>query len=756
MPAMDLHTNQSTLAQNHASGMPAGKEQIQAEVQRITFRNDENGWTVLKVRNIDDHNLVTVTGCLPPLQEGEHVQLVGSWSSHQTYGRQFKAERAVPVRPTTRAAILRYLASGIIKGIGEKTATRIVEHFGLDTFKVLDENPGCLLQVPKLGRKKAAEIIESWKAQKSIADVMMFLNTHGISLAYSQKILKLYGDQAIELVSANPYQLAVDIAGIGFIKADSIAKSIGIAPDSPERVRAAIIYQMQQSEDRGHCFLTSRQLCDQLLTTLGLTLEKLEDLIPSQLNTLCEAGSLLSEQIITDSEKETTFWRPDILTAEIDISRALAKLMQQKLQIDESRIDHWLEKYNLASSTPLSESQFQAVRRAASSKVFILTGGPGVGKTTTANAIIRLFKAMGKSVLLAAPTGRAAQRLSEVSTEPAKTIHRLLEWQPADAAFSRNELNPLKSDVVICDEASMLDVRLAAHLVNAVSQHAQLVLIGDVDQLPSVGPGNVLRDLINSRRIPCARLHEIFRQASASNIVKYAHEINQGITPTFPKDSPTDCQFIDVDSSDEIRGVIHRLVTEVLPVKYNFDAARDVQILSPMNRGDLGTININAELQKILNPDPREHIRESNQKATDGELRDGDKVIQTANNYDLQVFNGDIGFVLATNVDGGKTKVIFGDDRVVTYDREQADDLKLAYGITIHKSQGSEFPVVILPMSMQHYVMLQRNLVYTGLTRARKLAIFIGSRKALNFAIKNNISTARQTNLSARIQQDIV
>lgn len=753
---MDLNTNQSTPARNPTAGIPSGKEQIQAEVQRITFRNDENGWTVLKVRNIDDHNMVTVTGCLPPLQEGEHVQLVGSWSSHQTYGRQFKAERAVPTRPTTRAAILRYLASGIIKGIGEKTATRIVEHFGLDTFKVLDENPGCLLQVPKLGRKKAGEIIESWKAQKSIADVMMFLNTHGISLAYSQKILKLYGDNAIELVSANPYQLAVDIAGIGFIKADGIAKSIGIAPDSPERVRAAIIYQMQQSEDRGHCYLTSRQLCDQLLTTLGLPLEKIEALIPTQLNTLCEAGSLLSECITTDSGKEMTFWRPDILTAEIDISRALAKLMEQKLEIDESRIDHWLEKYNLASSTPLSDSQFQAVRRAASSKVFILTGGPGVGKTTTANAIIRLFKAMGKSVLLAAPTGRAAQRLSEVSAEPAKTIHRLLEWQPADAAFTRNELNPLKSDVVICDEASMLDVRLAAHLVNAISQHAQLVLIGDVDQLPSVGPGNVLRDLINSRRIPCARLNEIFRQASASNIVRYAHEINQGVTPNFPKDGATDCQFIDVDSSDEIRSVIHRLVTEILPEKYNFDAARDVQILSPMNRGDLGTININIELQKILNPDPREHIRESNQKAADGELRDGDKVIQTANNYELQVFNGDIGFVLASNVEGGKTKVVFGDDRVVTYDREQANDLKLAYGITIHKSQGSEFPVVILPMSMQHYVMLQRNLVYTGLTRARKLAIFIGSRKALNFAIKNNISTARQTNLSSRIQQDIV
>jgi exodeoxyribonuclease V alpha subunit len=378
-----------------------------------------------------------------------------------------------------------------------------------------------------------------------------------------------------------------------------------------------------------------------------------------------------------------------------------------------------------------------------------------VGKTTTANAIIRLFKAMGKSVLLAAPTGRAAQRLSEVSAEPAKTIHRLLEWQPAEGGFARNELNPLKADVIVCDEASMLDVRLAAHLISAVSHHAQLIFIGDVDQLPSVGPGNVLRDMINSQRIPCVRLNEIFRQASASSIVRYAHDINQGITPSFLKDSPTDCQFIEVDSSDEIRDVVLKLLTDVLPNKYNFDPTRDVQILSPMNRGDLGTISINLELQKILNPDPREHIREASQKPRDGELRDGDKVIQTANNYELQVFNGDIGFVLASNVEGNKTKVIFGDDRVVTYDREQADDLKLAYAITIHKSQGSEFPVVILPMSMQHYVMLQRNLVYTGLTRARKLAIFIGSKKALHFSVKNNISVSRQTNLARRLQQDV-
>jgi exodeoxyribonuclease V alpha subunit len=742
--------NSSSFSQDHKL---AG-ENLQAEVQRITFRNEENGWTVLKVLNAEDQNIITVTGTLPPIQEGEHLQLIGTWSSHTTYGRQFKAERAVPTRPSTRAAILRYLSSGIIKGIGEKTAARIVDHFGLDTFKIIDENPGCLLQVPKLGKKKTSEIIESWRAHKSVSDVMMFLNNHGISLAYSQRIIRLYGEQAIELISANPYQLAVDISGIGFIKADNIAKSIGIAPDSPERIRAAIIYQMQQSEDRGHCYQTLEQLKDQLLSTLGLSKEKINQVVPAQLMALCEAGSLLTE-VVGDKKEQTAFWRPELLSAEHDIARKLAQLMCHPVKIDSSRVEQWIEKYNVASPTTLSEAQSQAVRKVAASKVFILTGGPGVGKTTTANAIIRLFKAMGKSVLLAAPTGRAAQRLSEISAEPAKTIHRLLEWQPAEAGFSRNELNPLKADVIICDEASMLDTRLAASLVSAVSQHSQLVFIGDVDQLPSVGPGNVLRDMINSSKIPFVRLSEIFRQASASNIVRYAHDINHGITPIFIKDTPTDCQFLEVDSSDEIKEVMLRLLTDVLPTKYNFNPVRDVQVLSPMNRGDLGTFNINAELQKVLNPDPREHIREANQRAKEGELRNGDKVIQTSNNYDLQVFNGDIGFVLASNVEGGKTKIIFGEDRVITYDRDQVSDLKLAYAITIHKSQGSEFPVTIIPMSMQHYVMLQRNLIYTGLTRARKLAIFIGSKKALQFAVNNNISVSRQTNLAGRLNQDI-
>ena len=732
-----------------------GKEQVHVEVERVTYRNDENGWTVLKVRNMEDQTLVTVTGALPLMQDGEHLQLVGHWSSHSTYGRQFKADRAVPVRPTTRAAILRYLCSGIIKGIGDKTAEKIVSHFGLNTFKILDENPGCLLQIPKLGKKKSSEIIESWKSQKSIADVMMFLSNHGITLNYGMRIIKKYGEKAIEIISANPYQLAMEITGIGFIKADTIAKSIGIAPDSPERIRAAINHQMIQAEDRGHCFQTTHQITELLQSTLGLSASTLESLVPAQLAILAGSGSLLTESMCVDEQKVVAHWRPELMAAEYNISGAIARLLKRPIDPDSLRVDQWILRYNEAAASPLSEAQAEAVRCAAGSRVYILTGGPGVGKTTTANAIIRLFKAMGKTVLLTAPTGRAAQRLGEISSEKACTIHRLLEWQPAGAGFARNESNQLKADVIICDESSMLDVRLADALLSAAPDHAQVVFIGDVDQLPSVGPGNVLRDMINSERVPCTKLREIFRQAATSSIIRHAHEINEGQVPNFVIDVPTDCQFIEVDTSDEILAVVRTLLTDVLPTKYKFDPIRDVQILTPMNRGDLGTQSLNQELQELLNPDPKAHLREEGAQVRKGEFRAGDKVIQTVNNYDLQVFNGDIGFVNASNVEGGKTKVIFADGRMVTYDREQADSLRLAYAITIHKAQGSEFPVVILPTSMQHYVMLQRNLIYTGLTRARKLAIFIGAKKAVAHAVKNNSSTSRQTHLAYRIQQDV-
>ena len=360
---MDFFTDTPKTAHDLQDSSLNGKEQMHAEVDRVTYRNEENGWTVLKVRNVEDHSLVTVTGSLPPIQEGEHLQLVGLWSSHSTYGRQFKADRAVPIRPTTRAAIMRYLSSGIIKGIGDKTAERIVGHFGLETFKILDENPGCLMQVPKIGKKKAHEIIESWKAQKSIADVMMFLSNHGVSLTYAQKIIRLYGEQAIELISANPYQLAVDISGIGFIKADTIAKSIGIAPDSPERIRAAIIYQMQQAEDRGHCYQTSLQITELLQATLGLPQSSLEALVPEQLSLLAGAGSLLTEPVEFESETTLSHWRPELMAAECDIADGLARLLKRGVELDESRVDQWIQRYNEAASAPLSDSQGEAVRK---------------------------------------------------------------------------------------------------------------------------------------------------------------------------------------------------------------------------------------------------------------------------------------------------------------------------------------------------------------------------------------------------------
>ena len=754
---MQTQTDLIRPANDHSTQPPvAGDERYQqfhAEVDRVTFRNDENGWTVLKVRDVETNDIVTVTGSLPPVQEGEHLQLVGQWTNHATFGKQFKAERGVPTRPTTRAGILRYVSSGLIKGIGDRTAEKIVDHFGLDTFKILDENPGCLLQVPKIGKKKAKEIIEGWKSQKAVADVMMFLINHGISANYAQRILKLYGENAIEIISGNPYQLSVDVHGIGFIKADMIARSIGIAADSPERIRAGIVYQLQQAEERGHCFCTTMQLTESLADTLDLSVQKIETAVPQQIELLNQAGSLVTETNTIDGNKTLTHWRPELLAAEYGIADVIARLMSRPLEVDGDRIEAWISRYNQAASAPLSETQSKAVRAAVSNRVFILTGGPGVGKTTTANSIIRLFKAMGKTVLLSAPTGRAAQRLSEVSAEKAKTIHRLLEWQPAESAFGRNALNPLAADVIICDEASMLDVKLAEALCEAVAPQSQLVFIGDVDQLPSVGPGNVLRDMIQSDVVPFVTLKEIFRQAATSSIIRHAHAINAGVVPEFPTDVPTDCQFIEVDSTEDIRVVIRKLLTETLPQKYNVHPKRDIQILTPMNRGDLGTQLLNEELQELLNPDPKRHMNEAEPKTKRGRaiLRVGDKVIQTSNNYELQVFNGDIGFVQSANVDGGHLIVQFGDDRVVTYDIQQADDLRLAYTITIHKSQGSEFPVVLLPMSMQHYVMLQRNLVYTALTRAKKLAIFIGARKALSHAIRNNVSINRQTQLKERL-----
>lgn len=707
---------------------------------------------MLRARRLDDDEELTATGHFAAIRPGDQFEFIGSWGKHPQYGQQFKIERVVPVRPTTGPAIEKYLSSGLIKGIGPKTAAIIVRHFGESTLDILDLDPKRLIEVPSIGSKKAEAIMESWGEQRGVADVMMFLNTHSISPLFASRIFKFYGPEAIRIVSADPYRLAVDIQGIGFLSADRIARSMGIAADSPARIRAATLYQLQQGEDKGHCYLTTPQLLRMLVTSLELGEEIVTTHLAAALHDLEELGSIVTEMIDDPTGGRTpAHYRADLLVAEYNVADYVAALVNSPLPFDQARVDLWLTRYAEASGTALSDEQLDAVRKAAGSRVFILTGGPGVGKTTTANAIIRLLKAMGKQVALGAPTGRAAQRLTEVAATPARTIHRMLEWVPALRAFARDETDPLTVQSVIIDEASMLDVRLADALVRAVPKTAQLILIGDVDQLPSVGPGNVLRDLIDSQRVPCTRLSRIFRQAQQSRIIRTAHAINRGEAPEIANEAGSDCHFIDCDTSEEIREVIKELMHHRLRAEHGFDPMTDAQILTPMNRGELGTQTLNAELQQLLNPlRPGVHEYRRGQHLL---LRPGDRVIQSANNYDLGVFNGDIGYVRHTKVEGGKLIVGFGDERLITYEDEGALDLRLAYAITIHKSQGSEFPVVIIPCTMAHYIMLQRNLMYTALTRARRLAIFVGSRRALAQAVGNQTSLTRQTDLVRKLRE---
>ena len=720
---------------------------IRGEIEAISYHNSENGWSVLKLRPESSHHFVTVTGHFSHLRVGEHLELTGQWTEHKRHGRQFKAELAQFVRPKHTLGILRYLSSGLVKGIGEKTAQKIVERFQERTFEILDHFPERLTEVESIGAKKSKAIQKVWSENKRHRDVELLLNTYGLGPSMIAKILRRYGDQTQSILQQQPYRLATDIAGVGFVTADRIAQRMGIEADSLERIKAATVYVLRQAEDHGHCFLTSEQLLKKLSQTLSLDETSLGHKLLEVIQLLNREGLLASEPISQSNGQQTTaHYRFEILTAEDILAQKVAELLSLDKSIDEQRVNRWLQKYSELAQAPLSEQQADAARMAVSHRVFILTGGPGVGKTTTANAIIRLLRAMGESVALAAPTGRAAQRLSEVSGDQAKTVHRLLEWNPQTQSFNRDETNPLTAEAIIIDEASMLDVWLGVALFRAISPRSQIILIGDIDQLPSVGPGNILRDLMASNAVPYIKLDQIFRQAANSSIIQSAHQINRGETPELSDQPTSDCLFIELDSVEHITSKIEALVSRELPEAYDLDPVRDIQILTPMNRGELGTKQLNQKLQSILNHAPKEQVLKTDKDI----FRPGDKVIQNSNNYDLNVFNGDIGVVELAGVNDGKLIVSFG-DRTVTYSREDSSDLRLAYAITIHKSQGSEFPVVVIPIAMQQFVMLQRNLVYTALTRAKKLAIFIGQRRALQQAIQNQRSLQRQTNLIERL-----
>lgn len=726
-------------------------EILRGELQKISYQNTENGWTVLRLRCDREEQPVTVVGHFGQMTLGEYYELQGEWVQHKQFGRQFKVSRWLQVYPQSLAGVLRYLKSGIIRGIGDKTAERILEHFGQRTLEILDEQPDRLLEIPKIGKKKKQEIIRAWNERKRFREAEMFLSAQGVTPTFISRIIRMYGERAPELIKQDPYRLAREIVGIGFLTADQLALNIGLETDSPLRVRAALCFQLELGEEQGHCYQTRLQLREALSSLLKLPAAGLDSLLDDAIISLTEEGLIVFDEARSEDGPATdVYYSNRTFQAEEHVALHIADLLRTPLETEsEERIQRYLQSYASASGQPFSEEQFDAVTKAVNHRVFILTGGPGVGKTTTANAIIRLLIKMKKSIAMAAPTGRAAQRLSEVAAIGAKTIHRLLEWSATEHAFLRDEQNPLDAQVIIVDEASMLDIHLAASLMRALPKQAQIIFIGDVDQLPSVGPGNVLRDLIESHQVPYTKLSRIFRQASGSSIVQVAHQINRGEQPQFG-DAQADCQFISVEDAGDMKEVIKQLVHRTLPERGAYDALRDIQVLTPMNRGPLGTIALNQELQALLNPQGE---RLEKLAASDSiTLRPGDKVIQTVNNYELNVFNGDIGFVEHAGFDGGQVLVNFG-DRKISYSKEDAFDLKLAYAITIHKSQGSEFPVVIIPVTMQHFIMLQRNLIYTAITRARRLAILVGTQAALGQAIRTQTSLKRQTLLIARLQQ---
>ncbi len=726
-------------------------EHVQGIVERVTYHAEDSGYTVARLKAPGARDLVTIVGRFPDIHAGQSLRLTGYWRDHATYGQQFQVVFAQETKPATLTGLEKYLGSGLIKGIGPVTAGRIVAHFGLETLEIIEQSCSRLSEVPGIAHKRVAMIEHAWAAQKAIKEVMLFLQGHGVSTTYAVKIYKQYGDQAIDVVSRNPYQLAADIYGIGFVTADTIARNIGIAPDSDFRSQAGILHVLSVAAEEGHCFLPEQELVERVVKRLALPESPVD---PARINALivqmAEARQLITQPGYGDLADQRICYAPAFYHTEQALTTRLSAFVRRPVAVDLSRVQRWTLRYTQKRGITLSEEQRHAVELAASSRLLVLTGGPGCGKTFTTRTIVALWKAMGKSILLAAPTGRAAQRLAEMTGQKAKTIHRLLAFDPGTMQFRFNEEHPLEAQALVIDETSMLDLFLAHSLVKAIPSDAQVLLVGDVDQLPSVGPGMVLRDLIESRRVPVVRLTEVFRQAASSHIVTNAHRINAG---QFPRLTPTtrfaesDCLWLEAPEPTLGAEAVRHLVSEFLP-GYDIDPVRQVQVLCPTTRGEVGTRQLNALLQQVLNPPKPGNVELARGGST---LRVGDRVIQQINDYHREVFNGDVGTITSIDLEEQEVVVQFT-ERAVTYDYADLSELALAWAVTVHKSQGSEYPVVILPLFMQHYLLLSRNLLYTGLTRAKKLAILVGPTRAIGLAIKRVTDRQRYTALAERLQ----
>ncbi|MBD2341378.1 ATP-dependent RecD-like DNA helicase [Calothrix sp. FACHB-156] len=725
-------------------------ETITGVVERLTFYSEESGYTVARLMRPSAKDLTTITGSFANIQPGQTLQLTGFWREHPQYGPQFQVVNYRETKPATLTGIEKYLGSGLIKGVGPVTAKRIVAHFGQETLDIIEHQIERLIEVPGIAKKRIKLIKNAWETQKAIKEVMVFLQGHGVSTTYAVKIYKQYGDEAIAKVTENPYQLATDIYGIGFLTADKIARNVGIAPDSEFRYCSGIIHALSEAAEAGHCYLPQPELIESVIKLLTTDEHQpTESAITETIKDMALKDDLIREKT---PEKTLLCYKPTYYHTEDNLAQLISQRLSQQVAQDIPRVRAWLERFTSSQKIQLSEQQQQAVEMAAYAPVMILTGGPGVGKTFTTHTIVSLWKAMGKSIAVAAPTGRAAQRLGEMTGLEAKTIHRLLEFEPKTMSFKCDNHNPLPHTAIIADEASMLDLFLAYSLVNAVAAGAQLLLVGDIDQLPSVGPGQVLADLIHSRQVPVVRLTQVFRQAQQSAIITIAHQINRGQLPTIEaiSDNPvSDCLWHGGGFEPE-HGVqaICELITDLIP-HLGFNPATDVQVLCPMTRGLVGTRNLNTVLQQLINPPSPNKVEITRGGMT---LRVGDRIIQQMNDYNREVFNGDLGIISSIDTEEQEVVVQYG-DRLVVYDYADLNEISLAFATTIHKSQGSEYPVVILPLYMQHYMMLSRNLFYTGLTRAKQLAIVIGSKKAISLAVRSSDDKQRYTRLQQRLIQ---
>ncbi len=725
-------------------------QQIEGELTNIVYANEDDGYTVARIRRKGQVQLTTIVGNLFSVNPGENLLLTGHWVNHKRFGRQFRIETYTVLTPATIDGIQRYLASSLIKGIGPVLAKRLTDKFGEETLEIIENEPDRLREVEGLGDAKISQIRSAWDAQREIRQIMLFLQGYGIGQGLAVKIYRRYGNQAIPMLKENPYRLASDVFGIGFRTADRIAQSMGVEPNSTRRAEAGLLYVLREGASEGHLFLPYPVLMER-----GRELLEIEDVevLQRAVANLFTAKEIFFEDLNEDveayEENNKAVYLPPFHQAEKGIADNLTRFLQAPSPIPLLDVQDALRKAEKELGMELVSEQRRAVEQALKEKCLVITGGPGTGKTTLVRALVTICRAMGIRCLLGAPTGRAAKRLQEVTGEPAKTLHRLLEYSFQKGGFQRGTKNPLDGKLLIVDEASMIDAVLFHHLVKALPREGAFVLIGDVNQLPSVGPGRILEDLIDSEAIGVVRLAHIFRQAQESLIITNAHRILQGkspLTPKDPKEETRDFYFIEEEDPDRVATLILELCTQRIPTRFGFDPFEQIQVLSPMHRGSAGAENLNALLQDALNPKGPELRRAG------WIYRLNDKVMQLRNNYDKEVYNGDIGRIISVDQEQNEIAVLF-DGRSIPYEAAELDELVPAYAISVHKSQGNEYPAVILPLLTQHYMLLQRNLVYTAVTRGKRLVVVVGTRKAMGIAIRNNKTQQRYTLLRQRLAQ---